>query len=315
MVHREDETGAHETGASGLRASREAGRGVPPRRPSVRLSLETSRWTPARRPSFTCLGDRTTPTRQRDACRRLCGLFALSWPLVLALHPLWQPTLSGRQLTKARNGRVEGPPRAVPGHSGRLRPRGRSPRAMKRVQAKFLSCGGKVVGPLVEWSDEVWLVDSRKLEGYRDPDVAMCIVSTEGRSGAYSSTSCASRARMVRQDMLNRDPGRGGRRLHEGVSRALNGVKSISSDHRPWPVPSRPWVMTMRWRDLAFFHWPVEPSLLAPLLPPGLVLATFEGWAWAGVTPFRMEGVRPRALPPVSTLSAFPELNVRTYVT
>ena len=107
------------------------GRGVPPRRPSVRLSLRellgNFSVNASSLPFLHCFGDRTTPTRQRDACRRLCRLFSFSWPLVLALHPLWQPTLSGRQLTKARNGGVEGPPRAVPGHSGRLRPRGRSP--------------------------------------------------------------------------------------------------------------------------------------------------------------------------------------------
>src|SRR5688572_27883253 len=32
-------------------------------------------------------------------------------------------------------------------------------------------------------------------------------------------------------------------------------------------------------------------------------------------TPFRMSGVRPRFAPPLPWLSAFPELNVRTYVT
>ncbi|HEX9069432.1 MAG TPA: DUF2071 domain-containing protein, partial [Ktedonobacterales bacterium] len=37
--------------------------------------------------------------------------------------------------------------------------------------------------------------------------------------------------------------------------------------------------------------------------------------AWLGVVPFLMSGVRPRGLPSVPWLSAFPELNVRTYVT
>ena len=27
--------------------------------------------------------------------------------------------------------------------------------------------------------------------------------------------------------------------------------------HRPWPLPSRPWVVAMRWHDLLFLHWPV----------------------------------------------------------
>jgi hypothetical protein len=45
-----------------------------------------------------------------------------------------------------------------------------------------------------------------------------------------------------------------------------------------------------------------------------LPLDTWEGSAWIGVVPFRMSGIRPRFLPAVPWLSAFPELNVRTYV-
>jgi uncharacterized protein YqjF (DUF2071 family) len=46
-----------------------------------------------------------------------------------------------------------------------------------------------------------------------------------------------------------------------------------------------------------------------------LPLDTFDGQAWVGVVPFRMTGVRPRGVPALPGLSAFPELNVRTYVT
>jgi uncharacterized protein len=80
-------------------------------------------------------------------------------------------------------------------------------------------------------------------------------------------------------------------------------------------LPNRPWAMSMRWHDLAFLHWPVEAAALRPFIPPRLELDTFEGQAWLGVTPFRMTRVRPRWLPPVPALSAFPELNVRSYVT
>jgi uncharacterized protein len=85
--------------------------------------------------------------------------------------------------------------------------------------------------------------------------------------------------------------------------------------HRPWPMPTTPWVMHMRWCDLLFAHWPVPASSLRPFIPKGLELQTFGGMAWIGVVPFRMENVRPRLVPPVPGLSAFPELNVRTYVT
>jgi uncharacterized protein YqjF (DUF2071 family) len=78
--------------------------------------------------------------------------------------------------------------------------------------------------------------------------------------------------------------------------------------------PAAPWVGRMRWCDLAFVHWPVPPAVLRPLVPTGLEIDTFEGAAWIGVVPFRMEGVRLRAAPPVPTAHAFPEINVRTYV-
>lgn len=72
--------------------------------------------------------------------------------------------------------------------------------------------------------------------------------------------------------------------------------------------------MYQRWRELLFLHWPVEPERIAQDLPPGLQVDTYDGRAWVGIVPFRMEGVRPRLLPPLKGLSSFPELNLRTYV-
>ncbi|HLZ20504.1 MAG TPA: DUF2071 domain-containing protein [Ktedonobacterales bacterium] len=88
-----------------------------------------------------------------------------------------------------------------------------------------------------------------------------------------------------------------------------------ASSHRPWPLPNAPWVMSQRWHNLLFAHWPLPPEVLRPLVPATLPLDTFEDQAWVGVVPFRMRGVRPRLLPPLPWLSSFPELNVRTYVT
>lgn len=72
--------------------------------------------------------------------------------------------------------------------------------------------------------------------------------------------------------------------------------------------------MAQRWHDLLFAHWRVPAESLRPLIPKGLELDLFQGQAWLGVVPFRMTGVRPRLVPPLPWLSAFPELNVRTYV-
>lgn len=85
-------------------------------------------------------------------------------------------------------------------------------------------------------------------------------------------------------------------------------------EHRPWPLPSRPWALTMQWLDLLFLHWPVPAQALQPLLPAGLDIDTFDGSAWLGVVPFRMARTRLRWLPPLPKTAAFPELNVRTYV-
>ena len=85
--------------------------------------------------------------------------------------------------------------------------------------------------------------------------------------------------------------------------------------HRPWPMPESPWVMTQTWHDLLFAHWAVDPGVLRPLVPASLPVDEFDGAAWLGIVPFRMTNVAPRGMPSVPGLSAFPELNVRTYVT
>jgi uncharacterized protein len=73
--------------------------------------------------------------------------------------------------------------------------------------------------------------------------------------------------------------------------------------------------MAQSWHDLLFAHWPVDAAVLRPLIPLRLQIDTFEGKAWLAIVPFRMTGVRLRGTPAVPWLSAFPELNVRTYVT
>lgn len=72
-------------------------------------------------------------------------------------------------------------------------------------------------------------------------------------------------------------------------------------------------LLTQSWLDLAFLHWPVEPSAVAPLLPHGTVPDTFDGTTYVGLVAFRMHRVGWLRLPGVPYLGSFPETNVRLY--
>jgi uncharacterized protein YqjF (DUF2071 family) len=88
-----------------------------------------------------------------------------------------------------------------------------------------------------------------------------------------------------------------------------------NATHRGWPPPRGPWIMRQTWSELLLAHWPVDAAALAPINPPGVALDTFDGRAWVSVVTFRMSHVRLRAMPTIPTTGAFPEVNVRTYVT
>jgi uncharacterized protein len=75
-----------------------------------------------------------------------------------------------------------------------------------------------------------------------------------------------------------------------------------------WPI------MYQHWGQLLFLHWPLSAESLRPLIPDPLVIDTFDGTAWIGITPFTMWGVRPAFLAPIPVLSESHEVNVRTYV-
>jgi uncharacterized protein YqjF (DUF2071 family) len=97
------------------------------------------------------------------------------------------------------------------------------------------------------------------------------------------------------------------------ITATMRNATSLTQ-HRPWPLPPGPWVMAQTWHDLLFAHWPVPMAALRSQIPASLEIDTFDGAAWVAVVPFRMSGVRLRGTPSVPWLSAFPELNVRTYV-
>lgn len=87
------------------------------------------------------------------------------------------------------------------------------------------------------------------------------------------------------------------------------------ASHRDWPPPERPWRLAQSWCDVLFLHWPMDADVLRARLPAGMALDTHGGRAWISVVPFRMADVHLRGLPRIPGTGAFPETNVRTYVT
>ena len=87
-----------------------------------------------------------------------------------------------------------------------------------------------------------------------------------------------------------------------------------NSEHRLWPPPNEPWIMYQQWNGLLFMHYEVPKEKLRSIVPDSLHLDTYQGRAFVSVTPFHMTGVRPRGIPALPGVSAFPELNFRTYV-
>ena len=76
---------------------------------------------------------------------------------------------------------------------------------------------------------------------------------------------------------------------------------------------SGPWLLQMRWTELLFAHWRIPVQVAKAIIPEPLEPDEFDGSGWLGLVPFRMSDVRPRWVPPVPGISAFPEVNVRTY--
>jgi uncharacterized protein YqjF (DUF2071 family) len=100
------------------------------------------------------------------------------------------------------------------------------------------------------------------------------------------------------------------------LSDALRQRAALSDiGHRPWPLPQGSWLMGQTWVNLLFAHWRVPEEALRRVVPARIPIDIYGGSAWIGVTPFYVRGLRLRGTLPAPMLSAFPELNVRTYVT
>jgi uncharacterized protein YqjF (DUF2071 family) len=98
----------------------------------------------------------------------------------------------------------------------------------------------------------------------------------------------------------------------DAVARQARSLEQL--EHRPWPVPSRPWTMGQTWEDLLFAHWRVPLEAVRAHVPAELEVELRDGSAWLGITPFRLTGLRARGTLPLPRISSFLEVNVRTYV-
>jgi uncharacterized protein YqjF (DUF2071 family) len=96
---------------------------------------------------------------------------------------------------------------------------------------------------------------------------------------------------------------------------AVRQARSVEqTEHRPWPLPERRWVMGQSWESLLFAHWRVPADQLRGHVPEALEIEEHDGSAWLAITPFRLTGLRGRGMVPLPGVSSFNELNVRTYV-
>ncbi|MCP3029896.1 DUF2071 domain-containing protein [Halobacillus sp. A1] len=84
--------------------------------------------------------------------------------------------------------------------------------------------------------------------------------------------------------------------------------------HRSTLMPTGNWMMTQKWENLLFIHFPVREKILKSYIPDVLQLDVHEGEAWLTIIPFEVTDMRIRNLPSVPGLRSFLELNVRTYV-
>ena len=99
----------------------------------------------------------------------------------------------------------------------------------------------------------------------------------------------------------------------QGLRSAVHPVLE-ETEHRPWPLPSKPWIGRQTWHDLLFAHWPVPAAALRRYVPPELTIQEKDGTSWVGLACFRLSDVSVRGLPELPAVGRFLELNVRLYV-
>ena len=100
---------------------------------------------------------------------------------------------------------------------------------------------------------------------------------------------------------------------------AAQGFRGTIAPVQPEPVtvtaPRAVGVPLLRqgWRDVAFLHWPLDPAVAAPLLPPGCRPDVHDGATYVGLVCLRAVGTGVFGSPGVPYLGSFAEFNVRLY--
>ncbi|NDK30887.1 DUF2071 domain-containing protein [Nesterenkonia sp. Hz 6-5] len=72
-------------------------------------------------------------------------------------------------------------------------------------------------------------------------------------------------------------------------------------------------ILQQRWSDVAFLHWRVDPSLVAPYMPAGCSPDVIDDSSWVGLIGFQMSKSSFFGSPSIPWLGNFPEVNVRLY--
>lgn len=83
---------------------------------------------------------------------------------------------------------------------------------------------------------------------------------------------------------------------------------AVDAPRLPHPV-----LFDQFWADLTFLHWPVDPSAVAHLYPPGTRPDLFDGRTYVGLVPFVMRHTTIGTALPLPYFGSFAETNVRLY--
>lgn|SRR5690625_143201 len=75
-----------------------------------------------------------------------------------------------------------------------------------------------------------------------------------------------------------------------------------------------PYFAEQTWRDIFFFNWPVDDSVLAPHIPKPFKLDLYARQAWITLVLFKATNSRFRVFPSWTSFPQVTQMNVRTYV-